>query len=52
MVEETVKVPDKDTSSLRFKVTDPPKDTDPPPDKLVPAETVKEELASSEFDIV
>ena len=48
---DTAKVPDKDTESFRETVTDPPKDTSPPPVRFVPAETVILELSSSELDI-
>ena len=51
VVPETVSVPDKDMESLSDRVVDPPKETDPPPVKLVPAETVNDELSNSELAI-
>ena len=45
-------MPLKETESFKFKVTEPPKLTSPPPDKLVPALTVTLELDKAEFGIL
>lgn len=48
----TVKVPARETESDKARLTEPPKETDPPPDKLVPAERVMEELDKAELGIL
>ena len=49
---ETVKVPEREIESFKFKVVDPPKETVPPPERLVPAETVIEESDRAELGIL
>ena len=51
MAPETVKVPEREMESFRLRVVEPPKDTEPPPVRLVPAETVMEDESSSELEI-
>ena len=44
-------VPIAEVTPALVKVTDPPRDTAPPPDIPVPAVTVTEELINFEFEI-
>ncbi len=44
--------PDIEGDDARLKVIDPPSDTSPPPDKLVPAVTVTLELVKPELGIL
>lgn len=45
----TVKVPEMEGESFKDRVTDDPKDTSPPPERLVPAVTVTLELDKAEL---
>lgn len=49
---ETASVPDNEMESFKERVVDPPSDTSPPPDKLVPGETVILELDKAELAIL
>ena len=44
--------PDMEGDDARLKVTDPPRDTSPPPERLVPAVTVTLELVRPELGIL
>ena len=48
----TVRVPAKDTESFKVRVTDEPKETSPPPVKLVPGEIVTLEFDKAELAIL